>query len=249
MVARWLTLVALAGVLLVPARARAQAPEPPVEPDESVPVQADAEPWRALYEQGKVHYQLREYREAIDAFTEAYRLSRRPQLLFNIAQAHRLGGNCAAAARFYRTFLDASPGADPAPVQARIAEMDACVAAPPRTSSRRRTGLALGSGIGGGVGLLAAGAGVVLLVSAAADARAIEDACTAERPCLWAEQQDKYAGVADDRRLGGLLLVGGGVVAVAGGALLWWALTHDEVVPVSVEPRQGGAVILWGRAL
>jgi tetratricopeptide (TPR) repeat protein len=64
---------------------------------------------RRSFEQGQVHYDLGEYDLAIASFREAYELSLAPALLFNIAQAHRLKGDCAQALEVYRHFLRRDP--------------------------------------------------------------------------------------------------------------------------------------------
>src|SRR5689334_3902403 len=53
-----------------------------------------------------------EYDRAIVAFKEAYVIAPSPGLLFNIAQAYRLQGNCDDASLMYRRFLGTNP--DPA---------------------------------------------------------------------------------------------------------------------------------------
>jgi tetratricopeptide (TPR) repeat protein len=64
---------------------------------------------KALYEQGLKHYNLAEYPEAIKAWKEAYSLSRRPLLLFNIGQAYRLAGDCKLASTFYDNYQREEP--------------------------------------------------------------------------------------------------------------------------------------------
>lgn len=72
--------------------------------DEPVPHKAKrlATAGRSLHEQG-------EYGKAIIAFQEAYVLAPSPALLFNLAQAYRLDGNCEDAAYMYRRFLAQAP--------------------------------------------------------------------------------------------------------------------------------------------
>jgi len=80
-----------------------------------------------LYQDGRTHYDLGEYEQAIAAFKEAYRLAEAPGFLFNIAQAHRLAGDCAAAERFYRSYLRYQPDAENrGDIEARIEEMERC---------------------------------------------------------------------------------------------------------------------------
>src|SRR5712672_1848725 len=55
----------------------------------------------ALYDEGKRHFDIGEYAQAIASWKQSYLRSSAPLLLFNIAQAYRLSGNCAQANRFY----------------------------------------------------------------------------------------------------------------------------------------------------
>jgi len=67
---------------------------------------------RQLYSQGQIHYSLGEYEQAVGAFRRAYELSGAPGLLFNIAQAHRLNGECKPALEAYRHFKRLAPTSD-----------------------------------------------------------------------------------------------------------------------------------------
>jgi tetratricopeptide (TPR) repeat protein len=64
---------------------------------------------RELAEKGRRHHKAGDYSAAVSAFKEAYVLAPSPGLLFNIAQAYRLAGNCDEAAWMYRRFLDTNP--------------------------------------------------------------------------------------------------------------------------------------------
>ena len=57
------------------------------------------------FEEGERLYSLGEYARAIELFRRAYELSGAPALLFNIAQAHRLNGDCRQAIEIYRHFV------------------------------------------------------------------------------------------------------------------------------------------------
>ncbi len=96
------TAAALAALVAVavsaPAVARAQAGEDTAR--------AEAE---AHFRTGETHYNLAEYDDAIREFKVAYELSKEPLLLFNLAQAYRLKGDCGQAVRFYRTYLRLAP--------------------------------------------------------------------------------------------------------------------------------------------
>jgi tetratricopeptide (TPR) repeat protein len=64
---------------------------------------------RAHFAKGKALQEQRKYDEAIVEYQAAYALTPLPPLLFNIAQAHRLSGNKAAALEYYDKYLTADP--------------------------------------------------------------------------------------------------------------------------------------------
>jgi tetratricopeptide (TPR) repeat protein len=89
------------------------------------------------YKEGRRHYDLREWDQAIAAFKESYRLRGDERSLFNIAQAYRLEGDCVEALDFYKTYKRNFPRAAGIPaVDKLILEVQACarekaVAPPP----------------------------------------------------------------------------------------------------------------------
>jgi tetratricopeptide (TPR) repeat protein len=126
-----LTVVALFGVASLAASPRGWAQEGGA----AAATTDDEKDRRAkdLYEQGNTHYDLAEYDQAIDLFKQAYALSHRPTLLYNIAQAYRLKGDCEQALQVYRNYLRVDPGSQfRAKVESRIAEMETCVKDPTR---------------------------------------------------------------------------------------------------------------------
>jgi hypothetical protein len=64
---------------------------------------------KALYEEGLKHYNVAEWTEAIKAWKESYLISKKPLLLFNIAQAYRLSGDCKQALTFYDSYQREEP--------------------------------------------------------------------------------------------------------------------------------------------
>ncbi len=87
---------------------------------------------RQLSDEGLAHFQQAHYREAIAEFSASYALRPLPALLFNIAQAHRLSGDCAEALEFYRSYRRDLPDAPNRPlVEGLVAEMERCPRAPP----------------------------------------------------------------------------------------------------------------------
>ena len=80
---------------------------------------------RRLFEAGRAAYVDGKYRDALNYFREAHRLSGRPQLLFNIGQAADRLGEREQATQAFRDYLAAVPDADNrAEVEARIAELE-----------------------------------------------------------------------------------------------------------------------------
>jgi tetratricopeptide (TPR) repeat protein len=81
------------------------------------PARADGnEEARALFEAGARAYKAGDFRAAIQAFEQAYRVEARPNLLFSIAQAHRRqyvldkrAGHVAVALRNFREYLSRVP--------------------------------------------------------------------------------------------------------------------------------------------
>jgi tetratricopeptide (TPR) repeat protein len=93
---------------------------------------------RTLYDSGTSHYNLGEYKEALVDFKEAYRLSKDPAFLFNIAQCYRQLHDPAQAAQLLRSYRRESPNSpNRAEVDRLIDELDrvAATQAPPETDS------------------------------------------------------------------------------------------------------------------
>ena len=67
---------------------------------------------RTLAQQGREFHDKGDYVSAIAAFKEAYVIAPSPALLFNLAQAYRLQGNCEDAAMMYRRYLGTGPDPD-----------------------------------------------------------------------------------------------------------------------------------------
>lgn len=102
---------------------------------------------RRLYDEGQKLYNLGEFTRAIEQFKQAYELSARPGLLFNIAQAHRLNGSCRKALDQYLKFLRLAPGSrHEDEVNTRIKEMQGCI---DKETARANQGGAPGTTTGG----------------------------------------------------------------------------------------------------
>lgn len=92
--------ITIATLAVAPIAAYAGEPSPP----EIIPDKA-----RKLAERGRAYHDAGDYDHAIAAFKEAYVMAPSPGLLFNLAQAYRLQGNCDDAQMMYHRYLDTGP--------------------------------------------------------------------------------------------------------------------------------------------
>jgi tetratricopeptide (TPR) repeat protein len=121
---------------------------------------------RVLHEQGLRHYEARRYARAIGAYRRAYALVPAPGILFNLAQAYRLKGDCRRAHRAYRSFLRAGGSSAEAQVASEHATaLRPCAARAEKQkraaelAARTGVGAAAAKGTGGATGSAAASAG------------------------------------------------------------------------------------------
>jgi tetratricopeptide (TPR) repeat protein len=66
---------------------------------------------RALRTRGLHAYDVQDYASAIEAFRAAYQIDAQPELLYALAQAERMSGDCRRAIDAYRAFLRSNPPA------------------------------------------------------------------------------------------------------------------------------------------
>jgi tetratricopeptide (TPR) repeat protein len=105
----------------------------PPDPNAPVAAPSDQEQMGALdtearkrFELGRSFYEAGRFQAAAEEFGEAYRLSGRPQLLYNLYVAHRDAGHWQQATDALRGYLDKVPDApDRITLQARLDAMDA----------------------------------------------------------------------------------------------------------------------------
>ncbi|MCB9593751.1 MAG: tetratricopeptide repeat protein [Sandaracinaceae bacterium] len=182
-----------------------------------------------LYEAGSAAYTEGRYEDSVDAWSEAYRLSPRPLLLYNLANAYERLGRYADAAQMLEGYLPSSQPNERATLQTRITNLRTrAESEPPRQRSGGGTGGLLVPGIAvaaGGVALVAAG---VVFGVLALDARdGVQGG--ADAPCRESTDGALYCtggaeGQIADAELYALLadigMIGGGVVAAAGLVLL-----------------------------
>ena len=106
--------IALLAVLLI---ARPAAAAPPT-PDEKAKA-------REHYQKGLVHYDIKEFSEALAEFKNAYRVVQDPAFLFNIAQCYRKLGQDIEALDYYRNYARRFPNApNRGEVDRRIQEIE-----------------------------------------------------------------------------------------------------------------------------
>ena len=98
LLSRLSSLVIAASLVLVAGRASAQS-------------DSDKEKAKLLHEAGLAEYQAGRYGAAVAAFRHAYKLVPAPGILFNLAQAYRLKGDCKSARHSYKKFLKVSTDA------------------------------------------------------------------------------------------------------------------------------------------
>jgi tetratricopeptide (TPR) repeat protein len=83
-----------------------------------------------LVKSAKAHFDLQEYAAAEDDLKQAYKLDPKPEILYALAQAQRMAGECDKAIVSYRNFLRTNPRAD----LAKLAQdnIDTCAAQKPK---------------------------------------------------------------------------------------------------------------------
>ncbi len=244
-------LVAFVAALLaasIDAAARADATIPPLA--------------RQLSDRGRALHDLGDYEQAIVAYKQAYMIAPSPGLLFNMAQAYRLNGDCRSAAEFYRRYLSTGPEPDARRrAEQQLAIVDSCGR---RASASASTGDGSALAVSGRsesetdtpgcgerrTGLVVAGAGGLLFLTGAyfaIDARNAGDqvASTYANGGTW-----KSIAAVDARgqRSGelatGFVITGG--VAVATGVVLYMLGHHQSerasrVPALSISPAARGA--------
>lgn len=165
---------------------------------------ADAtEDARRLFEAGARAYKAGDFRAAIQAFEQAYRVEARPNILFSIAQAHRRqyvldkrAGHVAVAIKYYREYLSKVPqGGRRGDAVAGLGEMEPLAAQLERDGQLQPIGVSE--------------SGTRLVVSSSSDGAtiALDDAPDARPAPLIAEVKPgkhmirlKAPGYADERR-------------------------------------------------
>jgi hypothetical protein len=224
---------------------------------------------RTLAERGRAFHDAGDYAKAIAAFTQAYAMAPSPALLFNLAQAYRLQGNCDDAALMYRRYLATNPRPDGrALAEDQLAKVERCLqnklslnlpvdteianlAVPPPPDAvalsatgpgpSRKAQLEQDIGIG-----LALGGGVALAAAAyyTVEARnAANDVAAAyARHAKWKDIAPIDARGKTSATNARILAVGG-ALGVVGGIVTYVIGKHTERTPVAVVPTGHGVEV------
>jgi hypothetical protein len=222
----FLSLALLIAILASPLAAHAQGAE------------TDDEAAHRHFTIGQANYANGGFETAAVEFDEAYRLSHRPELLYNVYVAHRDAGHRLEAAAALRQYLELVPdAANAAALRARLTVMEAELAASTETSEPEPTEAPVPtphtttpSPVGwivGGIGAAALVASVITGVLALEAQSSLNDACG---PTHDACPSDFDATVSAGRAYAAAtdgLLIGGGLALGAGIALLF-VLTDES---------------------
>lgn len=264
-----------AGTVSSAERAGAQDGGPPAAPVEAPVVsEREAEQERAMlamdqearehFQLGRTFYDAGRFQQAAEEFEAAYRLSGRPQLLYNLYVAHRDAGELDKAIVSLRTYLDKVPEApDRVNLKARLqsleqqaqkhaeqearaqqaAEAGRAAAAPKTRTEIKRSvvpWVLLGTGGALLVGSVATG------VMAQSKAKDLDDACGGS-DCPASQQSNidttRTLAITTD------VLWGLGAASAATGLVLWLtgALDEERQVPIAMGFSGGGFSTTYSR--
>jgi hypothetical protein len=247
----------------------------------AVEVSADSEPVpikaRRLAEIGREAHQRGDYGRAIVAFKEAYVLAPSPGLLFNLAQAYRLQGNCDDAALMYRRYIAAARpwGEERALAEGHLATVVRCVQKRNLNLPADQTLASISMPLPGGpdsllvtkrapedrsggkalrvTGLsVTIGGGVALAAATYFGVRAYRDSEEAERRyaegASWQEVAPIHQRGERAERTAKWLGIGGGIGAAAGVTLYLLGRRAEHASHVTVAPATGGARVAFSWA-
>jgi tetratricopeptide (TPR) repeat protein len=227
---------------------------------------ADKAKAKALYDEGLKHYNVSEWDEAIKAWRESYLLSKKPLLLFNIAQAYRLSGDCKQALEFYDSYqreeanpknqkeleqaIALCPKDEPKPAEPPTVTpppqitMGPTVEQPPPVDTVTTTtggGLRkIGIGVGA-AGIVTVGVGVFFGLKASKDSNLL-DGFHME----WGPDQQAIQDRGERRNKLFLVFTGvGAAAAIAGGVMFAIGGPKTETNHVTIAPTKGGAAVGW----
>jgi tetratricopeptide (TPR) repeat protein len=225
---------------------------------------------KAHFKQGKAYQDAGAFLRAADEFKAAYALDPRPEMLFDAAQAYRLGGDKPHAIEFFKSYLAAQPEGKAAEearllvaeLQRQVDEDEAKANAnanantntqqppphedrpPPPPPQHVDMVVVRTSPPIRIAGLVTAGVGGLALalgVKYGLDARSASDYISHYTGTWGDNERQRYAdGEAANRDMKIAYIVGGGLVAT--GAVLYWYGSRMQAVPVAGPQTVGVAV-------
>lgn len=212
-----------------------------------------------LYTEGKTAYDHGDYAVAVDRWQKSYATSGESDLLFNIAQAHRLAGDCAIAILIYKQFIAADPTADQVPLatslihelepRCDLKDLDAPKEISNKTITVRRSrALAIGGLATGSLGAIAVVSGLLFGQHARTIGREVTAACAIN--CNWPFQKEREAMGRRSATVGYALDVIGGATLVAGTLMYYFGQRERSITVTPISPRGDGhgATVSWNTA-
>jgi len=193
---------------------------------------------RRLSNHGRALHDLGDYQQAIVAYQEAYLIAPEPRILFNMAQAYRLAGNCDDAAHLYRRYLAGRPDPDSRRVaEEQLAIVDDCAQKtaitarvadePDDGSTKRHVGVALV-----GAGGLSLAVATYFAIDASSASSDLSDLYKHGGSSRQIQDLDARGQRSSDLALG--FAVAGGVAVVAG-TVLYTLGRRDDVPSLAVS--------------
>lgn len=116
--------------LAAPAHAQQQPAERPVKEEDTRA--------RELFLEGEAHYAAGRYELAAERYLDAYELSQRPELLFNLGNAFERMGEYEKAADYLRRYADSPRARDVVSVRERVRRLEAAAAEEQRRAEQER---------------------------------------------------------------------------------------------------------------
>ncbi len=253
----------LAALAMAPTLAHAGEPEPL----EDIPPKA-----RVLASKGREAHEKGDYARAIAAFKEAYVIAPAPALLFNLAQAYRLQGNCDDAELMYRRYLGTGPSPEGrALAESHLTTVERCIhkralnipmddsmaylkVAPPdpdlgvvdAPTNPNHGPSHLKKDIGLGVTI---GGATALAVAAYYGFRAHAASQDVERAyamgAKWKEVEAIHTRGQHAATMGKILGIGGGVAVATGITLFVLGKRSERAIPLAVTPSARGAEVSY----
>ena len=192
------------------------------------------------YQAGKSLFERKRYADAVAEFRLALSVTPRPEVLYSLAQAQRLLGDCASAVDSYRAFLAGRP-AEPLAEYARV-NIERCEQA----GGGQRAGAppwyrdVVGDALVGG-GIAAGVAGALVWRSGRRAATAVADAPDYQ---TFLERRAAASSALASQRLGAGAMIAGGV-AIIGGVVhyAYHARSPRADAGVAIAVIAGGALI------